>query len=1204
MSGAAGGVTINKEDLKATIRDYRETVLKPLNLDTSYNITGIRRRPEKMVFGDIDIVLSFPQGEKKQLKKDFANHLAQIDKIPTMPHKKNLKYFIHGSIVTTLYPIVGKEDQFVQIDNIIAASEDEGKFTHSMLDLPAQEQGLALGLAKAVFTELDVNQVNQLFKDLNIPQPVETPGEGEEYDFNLNTSELSLRIVPIGKNGGREIWKSSKFNDIQILLNSLGVDIKKDKFDTIIQTVKGFKNRRSIDRLKGMFTRNIRVGNAEVGRDKGIAKQQSLDRVAMLEEKYGSFAVDLIKPFLMENNDTPSVAVFPGKFKPPHKDHLSRIVAASQAVGPTGTVKILIGPNSTKESPDQETITATQSLAIFKLYQNKGLIPNNVEFSITNYPSPVLAAYKEFEKNVGKDEDSQIPYIAIFGKEDASRFSGVLKLPNVTINSFPEAEIGNESATNIRLALKKGEDITKFLPDNISPDEYKQALGNVSNLDESKSNRPSSKTLIANLLEQENNITAFFGGSFKPPTKGHFLAVKKTLETYPEIDTLYIIVGSGLRDNISQDESNSIWEMYKKYLPLDKIEVINSKSTPTNYIKNYIQANTDHKSYIIIGSEADNDQDINNLTKQKDLFDKYGDHIEVKNVVISDKISGAKAREAAGTSKEQFYQFLPQELTNEEKQIAFNYTQSAIQEGEGKQNKLRDLLTTKIKLKLKFILQALKQESKETKDAFSKIIKSARGETTLTDEDKKEIGNQMKDLLKLAGLTIISTVPGGMIAAILIKLFKVENYITPSSFQKEKIEVNPTTPKELMTEEESYDTFDYNSQIKSLTEFMLDLGLNINPLPDVKFINDDIDNANDFFGKTAYYDPQYHRIVLYTLNRHPKDVMRSFSHEMIHHMQNCEDRLGEITTQNTNEDDHLEKIEREAYEKGNICFRNWTDTLTEAIIKDKIKCDNCGWDWKIEDGGDDLYICHKCNHDNTPQNENIDPKSQSKHKGKSSPYGSAYEPLNEGRYDRITNKISSQVFNKWKSDIDLNIDSDEEQVSEYDFSVDEQGLKFDVLTRLILEPGIDEMETIDTTGAGTDKKGDFINIHLRIDPSMLPQFWGGISMLLKDIVRHEIEHLTHNIKAKANISIKSLPDDSVRRAQIKSGELPQAEYFKLPKEVDANLQGMYLRAKKIRKPFSLVINNYLDSQDISPQEKEEILNIWRPRAKFLNLPKF
>jgi hypothetical protein len=64
------------------------------------------------------------------------------------------------------------------------------------------------------------------------------------------------------------------------------------------------------------------------------------------------------------------------------------------------------------------------------------------------------------------------------------------------------------------------------------------------------------------------------------------------------------------------------------------------------------------------------------------------------------------------------------------------------------------------------------------------------------------------------------------------------------------------------------------------------------------------------------------------MERHPKDVMRSFAHEMIHHMQNCDDRLGNITTQNTNEEGDLPEIEREAYEKGNMTFRNWTDTLT------------------------------------------------------------------------------------------------------------------------------------------------------------------------------------------------------------------------------------------------------------------------------------
>jgi len=121
--------------------------------------------------------------------------------------------------------------------------------------------------------------------------------------------------------------------------------------------------------------------------------------------------------------------------------------------------------------------------------------------------------------------------------------------------------------------------------------------------------------------------------------------------------------------------------------------------------------------------------------------------------------------------------------------------------------------------------------------------------------------------------------------------------------------------------------FSYPPMIKSLTEFMLDKGMNIRPLPKVKFIDNDAENAKDFFGKTAHYDPNNRVIVLYTMDRHPKDIMRSFAHEMIHHMQNCEDRLNGITTQNTNEEGDLPEIEREAYEKGNMMFRNWTDNI-------------------------------------------------------------------------------------------------------------------------------------------------------------------------------------------------------------------------------------------------------------------------------------
>ena len=41
--------------------------------------------------------------------------------------------------------------------------------------------------------------------------------------------------------------------------------------------------------------------------------------------------------------------------------------------------------------------------------------------------------------------------------------------------------------------------------------------------------------------------------------------------------------------------------------------------------------------------------------------------------------------------------------------------------------------------------------------------------------------------------------------------------------------------------------------------------------------------------------------------------------------------------------------------------------LKELVTNMEIICDNCGWRWKIKDGGNDLYICHKCNHDNTPE---------------------------------------------------------------------------------------------------------------------------------------------------------------------------------------------------------------------------------------------
>ena len=100
------------------------------------------------------------------------------------------------------------------------------------------------------------------------------------------------------------------------------------------------------------------------------------------------------------------------------------------------------------------------------------------------------------------------------------------------------------------------------------------------------------------------------------------------------------------------------------------------------------------------------------------------------------------------------------------------------------------------------------------------------------------------------------------------------------------------------------------------------------------FLRKDPNNAKNPLGKTAYYDPEQMSVTLYISGRHPKDIMRSLSHELVHHTQNCNgmfsgvSEMGEGYAQN---DDHLREMEREAYEQGNLCFRDWEDGLRETI---------------------------------------------------------------------------------------------------------------------------------------------------------------------------------------------------------------------------------------------------------------------------------
>ena len=97
-------------------------------------------------------------------------------------------------------------------------------------------------------------------------------------------------------------------------------------------------------------------------------------------------------------------------------------------------------------------------------------------------------------------------------------------------------------------------------------------------------------------------------------------------------------------------------------------------------------------------------------------------------------------------------------------------------------------------------------------------------------------------------------------------------------------------------------------------------------------LESDLENAANPLGKTAYYSPSDNTVVLYTDNRHTKDLMRSLSHELVHHKQNCNGELdGIVGEQGYAQTEIGHKIEEEAYSLGNTCFRNWEDSVKKQI---------------------------------------------------------------------------------------------------------------------------------------------------------------------------------------------------------------------------------------------------------------------------------
>ena len=119
--------------------------------------------------------------------------------------------------------------------------------------------------------------------------------------------------------------------------------------------------------------------------------------------------------------------------------------------------------------------------------------------------------------------------------------------------------------------------------------------------------------------------------------------------------------------------------------------------------------------------------------------------------------------------------------------------------------------------------------------------------------------------------------------------------------------------------------------IAELTKFMGEQGIIIDPLPRLT-LKADPAFINQVLCPTAHYSPVDQSITLHTAGRHPKDILRSYAHELIHHDQKCQGMMSEDATAGAADpnyaqnDAHLRKMEEDAYLRGNMAFRDWEDS--------------------------------------------------------------------------------------------------------------------------------------------------------------------------------------------------------------------------------------------------------------------------------------
>ena len=169
--------------------------------------------------------------------------------------------------------------------------------------------------------------------------------------------------------------------------------------------------------------------------------------------------------------------------------------------------------------------------------------------------------------------------------------------------------------------------------------------------------------------ETRSERVALLPGGFKPPTKGHFNALRYLLD---DADKGIVFIGGKVRDGITSEQSEKIWNIYAKYFnkPVKVVSVPN----PVKAVYDFADEHLDTTLKVGAGGPRENEDgtvdegDIKRYKYFEDNVEKYPNVNVVQIPSQKEGMRGSTVRKEIEKDMEQGLDyFVPEEISIEDR---------------------------------------------------------------------------------------------------------------------------------------------------------------------------------------------------------------------------------------------------------------------------------------------------------------------------------------------------------------------------------------------------------------------------------------------------------------------------------------------------------------------------------------------------------